>query len=78
MGWTPLGLVEHLGHAERFWFQIVCVGTAAPLTRPADLAGDHDAPFTTTRRELIDGRAWDPDSAVELCPVPPGRGRLVG
>lgn len=48
-GWTPLGLVEHLGHAERFWFQIVCAGTAAPLPWPADPGGDHDAAFTTTR-----------------------------
>ena len=30
-GWTPLGLVEHLGHAERHWFQEVLTGSAAPL-----------------------------------------------
>jgi Protein of unknown function (DUF664) len=22
-GWTPLGLIEHLGFAERYWFQQV-------------------------------------------------------
>ncbi|MCQ4213953.1 DinB family protein [Streptomyces longispororuber] len=27
-GWTPIGLVEHLGHAERHWFQEVARGTA--------------------------------------------------
>ncbi|MEU9357681.1 DUF664 domain-containing protein [Streptomyces sp. NPDC048301] len=31
-GWTPLGLVEHLGHAERHWFQEVVTGAAEPLT----------------------------------------------
>ena len=27
-GWTPLGLIEHLGDAEQFWFQAVASGTA--------------------------------------------------
>jgi hypothetical protein len=27
-GWTPLGLIEHLGHAERHWFQEVALGSA--------------------------------------------------
>ncbi|MEU8238317.1 DinB family protein [Actinoplanes missouriensis] len=35
-GWTPLGLVEHLGHAERHWFQEVFRGSADPLPWPAD------------------------------------------
>jgi uncharacterized protein DUF664 len=30
-GWTPLGLIEHLGHAERHWFEEVAVGSARPL-----------------------------------------------
>jgi Protein of unknown function (DUF664) len=30
-GWTPLGLIEHLGHAERHWFQEVTLGAADPL-----------------------------------------------
>ena len=25
-GWSPLGLIEHLGDAERFWFQGVATG----------------------------------------------------
>jgi uncharacterized damage-inducible protein DinB len=30
-GWTPAGLVEHLGHAERHWFQWVVTGSNAEL-----------------------------------------------
>ncbi len=30
-GWTPAGLVEHLGNAERHWFQGVVAGSDAPL-----------------------------------------------
>ena len=33
-GWTPLGLVEHLAHAERFWGQRVLRGTV--VDRPWD------------------------------------------
>jgi hypothetical protein len=44
-GWTPLGLIEHLGHAERHWFEEVLVGSADPLPWPD---GDH-APLTTPR-----------------------------
>ena len=29
-GWTPVGLIEHLAHAERFWFQQVLTGQADP------------------------------------------------
>lgn len=43
-GWTPLGLVEHLGCAERHWFQEVVTGVAGPLAWPAA-----DAPLTTPR-----------------------------
>jgi Protein of unknown function (DUF664) len=35
-GWTPLGLIEHLGHAERHWFQQVATGSAAALPWPAE------------------------------------------
>jgi len=35
-GWSPLGLVEHLGHAERHWFQEVALGEADPLPWPDD------------------------------------------
>src|SRR6266702_3067265 len=30
-GWTPLGLVKHLGFAERHWFQRVATGSAGEL-----------------------------------------------
>jgi hypothetical protein len=30
-GWTPIGLIEHLGHAERHWFQDVALGSSQPL-----------------------------------------------
>ncbi|MGN7248780.1 DinB family protein [Janibacter anophelis] len=33
-GWTPLGLLEHLGGAERFWGQRVLAGSVSPLPWP--------------------------------------------
>ncbi|MFC0507642.1 DinB family protein [Micromonospora costi] len=42
--WTPLGMLEHLGHAERHWFQDVLTGSATPLPWP-----DDDPPLTTSR-----------------------------
>ncbi len=48
-GWTPLGLIEHLGQAERHWFQSVATGSEAPLPWPDDAGADDDAPFTTSR-----------------------------
>ncbi|MEU1491688.1 DUF664 domain-containing protein [Streptomyces sp. NPDC005776] len=37
-GWTPLGLIEHLGHAERHWFQRSSSGRPnrwhGPMTMP--------------------------------------------
>lgn len=49
-GWTPLGMIEHLGHAERHWFQEVAVGSATALPWPDDPDEDADGPFTTTRQ----------------------------
>jgi hypothetical protein len=43
-GWTPLGMVEHLGHAERHWFQEILTGSADPLPWP-----DENTPLLTTR-----------------------------
>ena len=49
-GWTPAGLVEHLGNAERHWFQQVVTGSEIDLPwdegRPAY---DPAAPFTCDR-----------------------------
>ncbi len=42
-GWTPVGLIGHLGFAERHWFQQVATGTAAELPwaeEQPDPAGD--------------------------------------
>ena len=47
-GWTPLGLVEHLGHAERYWFQEVVIGAAEPLPW-SDGPPDGEPPLTTSR-----------------------------
>lgn len=38
-GWTPLGVIEHLGYAERLWFQRVLTGQVAPLPWPQDETG---------------------------------------
>jgi uncharacterized damage-inducible protein DinB len=43
-GWTPLGMVEHLGYAERHWFQEILTGSAEPVDWP----DDHE-PLTTSR-----------------------------
>jgi uncharacterized damage-inducible protein DinB len=43
-GWTPLGLVEHLGYAERHWFQEIATGSADPLPWP-----DDNTPLLTSR-----------------------------
>ena len=43
-GWTPLGMIEHLGHAERHWFQEILTGSAEPLPWP-----DENTPLRTTR-----------------------------
>ncbi|MEU8180788.1 DinB family protein [Micromonospora sp. NPDC049044] len=48
-GWTPLGLVEHLGYAERHWFQEVATGSAQPLAWPDD---DH-TPLNTPRPPAV-------------------------
>jgi hypothetical protein len=29
-GWTPIGMIEHLGHAEWHWFQEVAMGSVEP------------------------------------------------
>jgi Protein of unknown function (DUF664) len=48
-GWTPLGMVEHLGYAERHWFQEIVTGAAGPVAWP----DDHE-PLTTPRsREVV-------------------------
>jgi uncharacterized damage-inducible protein DinB len=45
-GWTPLGIIEHLGDAESFWFQQVVAGRTEQPDGTAD--GGH-GPFETAR-----------------------------
>jgi hypothetical protein len=47
-GWTPLGLVKHLGFAERHWFQRVAADSAGEL-QWTDMPGEEEGrkPFTT-------------------------------
>jgi uncharacterized damage-inducible protein DinB len=47
-GWTPLGLVEHLGYAERHWFQEIATGSAEPLPWP-----DDDTPLITSPPSVV-------------------------
>jgi uncharacterized protein YndB with AHSA1/START domain len=57
-GWTPLGLIEHLAHAERFWFQQVLTGRAEALPWPAteEEARDEPGAFVTSHpvQEVFD------------------------
>jgi len=45
-GWTPLGLIEHLGGAEFFWFQMILAGRAAPTGPPGE-DDKQGGPFVT-------------------------------
>ncbi len=55
-GWTPAGIVEHLGGAEWHWFQGVVAG------REPELAGDVDP----------DAPPWDPMTVVHATDAPSG------
>jgi len=48
--WTPLGMIEHLGYAERFWFQTVLQGTAGTVAWPDD---DHEPLNTPRPKETV-------------------------
>lgn len=80
-GWTALGMIEHLGHAERHWFQEVALGSADPLPWPEDSDEDATGPFTTPRpvdsvlafyRDQID-RADAVLASTSLSEAPRGR-----
>jgi uncharacterized protein YndB with AHSA1/START domain len=45
-GWTPLGIIEHLAHAERLWFQQVLTGRADALPWPPG-EDDEGGPLNT-------------------------------
>jgi Protein of unknown function (DUF664) len=59
-GWSPLGLIEHLGWAERNWFQMVMLGSAPPVLWAKDVSEDEDDEFRayTTDRPPSDVIAW--------------------
>ncbi len=77
--WTPLGLVEHLGHAERHWFQEVATGYAEPLPWP-----DDDAPLTSSRSgpvvfEFYRAQCAQSDAILAVTPLSaPPRGHHPG
>jgi hypothetical protein len=48
-GWSPLGLIEHLGLAERHWFQLVATGSAEPLPWLAPRVEGVEPVYTTDR-----------------------------
>jgi len=49
-GWTPAGLLEHLGNAERHWFQHVVMGREDVLPWDEGRPDYHpDMPFTCER-----------------------------
>ncbi|HKR70604.1 MAG TPA: DinB family protein [Streptosporangiaceae bacterium] len=48
-GWTPAGLVEHLGGAEWHWFQGVVAGKV-----PEPAPGDDDTPYDPTAAFVSD------------------------
>lgn len=79
-GWAPVGLVEHLGHAERHWFQEVMLGVAEPLPWE-DEGDDEGGPLSTGRSpEVVFGfyrdqiaRANDVLASTSLSEAPIGR-----
>jgi hypothetical protein len=48
-GWTVLGLIEHLGHAERHWFQEVAIATVDEPPWPPGYDATLDERFASTR-----------------------------
>jgi uncharacterized damage-inducible protein DinB len=49
-GWSPLGMIEHLGGAELYWFQVIAMGQRPEVPwEEDDEDEDADGPFTTRR-----------------------------
>ncbi|MFI5712652.1 DinB family protein [Kribbella sp. NPDC051620] len=46
-GWTVLGMIEHLGGAERHWFQQVALGAADPFPWPEEPTEDDEGGFSS-------------------------------
>ena len=49
-GWTPAGLVQHLGDAERHWFQYVVTGSEVDLPWAVQLSS---VPVCSSAAELL-------------------------
>ncbi|HEU0212619.1 MAG TPA: DinB family protein [Jiangellaceae bacterium] len=79
-GWTPLGMIEHLTHAESFWFERVITGTAdsGGDLRGAEEADDH--PFATLRpvHEVVAGYREQVMRSVEILASAPIDTRPAG
>ncbi len=48
-GWTVIGMIEHLGHAERHWFQEVALAAADEPPWPAGYDAATDERFASNR-----------------------------
>ncbi len=48
-GWTVIGMIEHLGHAERHWFQEVALAVADDPPWPAGYDAALDERFASNR-----------------------------
>lgn len=53
-GWTPVGLIGHLGFAERLWFQQVATGSAVEVSWPPEPADIEQAPGFSTGRPVAE------------------------
>lgn len=53
-GWTPIGMIKHLAHAERAWFQLVLTGQADPLPWPPDDATGNPLATAHPVQEVLD------------------------
>ena len=84
-GWTPLGLIEHLGHAERHWFQRVTIdqlqcrdrprAPGAPLRAPPVRLAIRAGPDGQARRLPCPGPLGELEpGAVHLRQPKPGHG----
>ena len=74
-GWTPIGLIKHLGYAERYWFQTVFHGTAADVPWPGDdeqlMTSAHPVAevFAFYRGQCERGNALVATTSLEATPI---------
>lgn len=74
-GWTPIGLIKHLGYAERYWFQTIFSGTATAVPWPDDdeqsMTSSHPVAEVRAfyREQCARGNALLSSTALEARPV---------